>query len=541
MDAAAAAAAAANANNGIRGSQALPGARKAASPDTGQSPLNGAKTPQPDAVPGAYLEDTEFQRFVARSTGQNLKLFGYELFGPGAFGAVQAYAVPAGYVLGPGDELVIQAYGMFDYTDRITIDREGRIALPKAGPLTMAGIPFDAAEKAITAHLAKVYKNFSISVSMGRLRSIEVFVVGQARRPGKQVISSLSSLVNALFETGGPSSNGSLRAIELRRAGKTVSTMDMYRFLALGDSSGDARLLNGDIIYIPPAGPRAAVLGSVNAPAIYEIKANETIDDILSLSGGLPVLASPKKVQLDRINPKAQIARYVQDFALDAAGLKRALTAGDVLTVFQISPQIADVVTLEGNVSDPMRYSFKPGMKVSDLLADPRLLIPGSYWLQINRGSNTASYSHPEVNLHYATIQRFDAATLRTRVVAFNLQKAIAKDPTEDLPLQSGDIVTVYKPGEAGPETDDSVYITGDLVAGAQRFVWRPGFTVKDIIPSAQWVVDYYNYWQSPNAKRPKNKTEDDNERPAKLLKDDIHWDYAQIVRRLPDTLGLQA
>jgi protein involved in polysaccharide export with SLBB domain len=361
-----------------------------------------------------------------------------------------------------------------------------------------------------------------------------------------------------------------MRAIELRRAGKTVATVDLYKFLAKGDSTGDAHLLSGDVIYIPPAGARAAVLGTVNAPAIYEVKAGETIADVLALSGGLPVLASPHKVQLDRVNPNEAIARYVQDFALDKDGLAKPLAAGDVLTVFQISPQIANVVTLEGNVLYPMRFSFKPGMKVSDILSDLHQLLPGSYWQQVNQGSlaqgdkertkprdkvqskdaeqvinklgelqgsrpvetaiskpaPAASYSRAEVNLHYATIQRLDASRLRTRTLAFNLTKAIEKDPQEDLLLQSGDIVTVYKPGDAGADTLDSVFITGDVVGGSQRFVWRPGFTVKDIIPSAQWLIDYYDYWQRPS---------------GKAMRDDINWDYAQIIRRVPATLGSEA
>jgi len=296
--------------------------------------------------------------------------------------------------------------------------------------------------------------------------------------------------------------------------------------LARGDNSADVRLLPGDILVIPPAGARAAVLGTVNAPAIYELKTGETIRDVLALTGGLPTLAAPQKAQLERVNAANEIARYVQDFALDDAGLATPLQAGDVLTVFQISPQIANVVTLQGNVASPLRYTFKPGMKVSDLLSDKRLLIPGSYWLAINGGARTGNYSRPEVNLDYATIQRLDPATLRTRTLAFNLAKAVAKDAVEDVVLASGDIVTVYAPGDAGPETDNSVAIGGEPLGGLHRFVWRPGFTVRDIIPSAQWLIDYYNYWQRPS---------------ARALQNDINWGYAQVVRRVPDTLSSRA
>lgn len=493
----------------------------------GDNKLEGKEPPAAETIKDAGADEVEFQRFVSSATGKSLRLYGYDLFGSGnAFSAVQSAPVPAGYILGPGDELVIQVNGMFEVNERLVIDRDGRVLVPKIGPLNLAGVALNNVEKVFANHIGKTYRNFTLSVTMGRLRSIEIFVVGQARKPGRHLVSSLSSLINALFETGGPSSNGSLRAIELRRAGKTIASVDIYAFLAHGDNSKDMQLLAGDIVYIPPAGARAALLGTMNAPAIYELRNSETINQILSLSGGLPALAAPQKAQLERVDAKRTIARYVEDFALDANGLGLVLHAGDILTIFQISPQIANVVTLQGNVAAPLRYTYRPGMRVADLLSDKRLLIPGSYWLQINQGARTGNYSRPEVNLDYATIQRLDPAALRTKTIAFNLVKAIALDQTENLELLSGDIVTVYSPGEAGPETENSVTIKGDVVGGTKRFVWREGFTIKDIIPSTQWLVDYYSYWQRDVARN---------------LNNDINWDYAQVIRRIPAKLSSKA
>jgi protein involved in polysaccharide export with SLBB domain len=165
-------------------------------------------------------------------------------------------------------------------------------------------------------------------------------------------------------------------------------------------------------------------------------------------------------------------------------------------------------------------------MRISDLLEDKRLLIPGSYWERINQGALTGDYSRSEVNLDYATIQRLDPETLRTKTLAFNLAKAIAKDPVENMSLQSGDIVTVYGPGDAGVETENSLTIAGDVVGGVRRFVWRPGMAIKDLIPSGQWLIDTYSYWQRPG---------------SKVLKNDINWDYAQVIRRVPETLSTTA
>ena len=475
----------------------------------------------------AMPDETEFQRFVRSATGQSLRLFGFELFaGPGRFESIQAAPVPADYILGPGDEIGVLINGITEFSERLTIDRDGRIFIPKIGPIGLAGVALKDAEKVLTANLGKTLRNFTVTVTMGRLRSIEVFVVGQAKRPGKHLVSSVSSLINALFETGGPNPNGSLREIELRRGGRKIASIDMYAFLAKGENASDVKLLAGDIIFIPAAGQRAALLGTINAPAIYELKSGETVNQILALSGGLPTLAAPQKAQLERVDASRDIARYVEDFALDTKGLGLVVKGGDIITVFQVSPQIANVVTLQGNVAAPLRYTFKPGMKVSDILSDRRLLIPGSYWLQINQGTAAGSYSKPEVNLDYATIQRLDSLTLRTQVVAFNLLKAIAKDSVEDLELRSGDIVTVYRPDEPGQDTINTVTISGEVVGGTRRFVWRPGFTVKDIISSPQWLIDNYNYWTRA---------------PGKSLRNDINWDYAQVVRRVPESLSTKA
>jgi protein involved in polysaccharide export with SLBB domain len=502
-------------------------ATQATTPDANKTANDSPQPPAAEIVKDSAADDIEFQRFVRNATGQSLKLYGFDLFArSNNFSPVQAAPVPSSYVLGPGDELVVQINGLVELNTNMVIDRDGRVMVPKVGPLSLAGVPMSQVEKILADHMGKVYRNFTVSVTLGRLRSIEVFVVGQANKPGKYLVSSLSSLINALFETGGPSANGSLRAIELRREGKTIATVDMYAFLARGDNTADVKLMAGDIIFIPAAGARAAVLGTINAPAIYELRVGETINNILGMSGGLPTLAAPQKAQLERLDATRDIARYIEDFALDAKGLNQALKAGDILTVFQISPQIANAVTLAGNVAAPLRYTFKPGMRVADLLNDKRLLIPGSYWLEINKGSTTGNYSRPEVNLDYATIQRLDPLTLRTKTIAFNLSQAIALDERDNLKLASGDIVTVYKPSDAGPETENSITVTGEIVGGIKRFAWRQGFTVKDIIPSTQFLIDQYSYWQRPS---------------AKSLRNDINWDYAQIIRRVPKTLSTEA
>lgn len=472
-------------------------------------------------------DETAFQRFVLQTTGTALPLYGYELFNRGAFTAGQGVNVPASYVLGPGDEVIVQVYDAVDLTATLQIDRNGRVMVPRVGPLTLAGVRFGDAERVLKAHLSRVFRNFGLTVTMGQLRSTEVFVVGHARNPGKHLVSGLSTLINGLFETGGPSTNGSLRDIELRRGGRTVARVDLYQFLARGDDTGDERLQPGDVIVIPAAGPRAALLGSVNAPAVYELKPGETIQHVLALSGGLPVLAAPQKAQLERINPLRPVARFVEDFSLDAAGLARPLRAGDVLTVFQISPQIADVVTLQGNVAAPMRYAYRPGMRVADLVSGSSFLVPVSYWLSVNAGNNIPGLDRPEVNLEYATIQRLDTDRLRTVIVPFHLAKALQGHPQENLELLPGDLVRIHGPNEPGPEAYDSVAVNAQFLGGVRRLPWRQGHTVRDALSSSVWLRDQILRWVRQTGGTPMEG----------YAAEQINMDYAVVRRVDPRTL----
>jgi protein involved in polysaccharide export with SLBB domain len=312
-----------------------------------------------------------------------------------------------------------------------------------------------------------VFNNFSLSASLGRLRSIQVFVVGQARQPGAYTVSSLSNLISALFESGGPAATGSMRNIQLVRAGKTVTTLDLYKFLHQGDTSNDTHLLPGDVIVIPPAGPRVALLGALDAPAIYELASpQETIAQLLTYSGGQQVLTSANKVLLERINPsQAKAPRMVEERSLSATGLQTTVRDGDVLTLFMISPEFANAVTLRGNVAEPLRYAFKPGMKVSDLIPEVSALIQPDYYTRKNimvqfesdklltldklqsskRVNNEVSTLLDEINWDYAAIERLDKQALKTVLIPFNLGLAVKNlDPAHNLVLQSGDVVTIY-------------------------------------------------------------------------------------------------
>jgi protein involved in polysaccharide export with SLBB domain len=291
-----------------------------------------------------------------------------------------------------------------------------------------------------------------------------------------------------------------MRAIELRRAGRVVTRIDLYDFVARGDSSADRPLEPGDIIFIPPVGSQVALAGSVNDAAVYELpQTGGTIGSVMALTGGLPTLAAPQKAQLERVDASRQPARFVQDIALDAAGLTTPLRGGDIVTVFQISPQFANAVTLQGSVAAPMRYAFRDGMRVSDLVVNNNFLVPVTYWLRLNSGAAIPGLDRPEVNLDYATIQRLDPVKLRTETIPFNLSKALLGQAQENLPLRAGDIVRVYASNEPGADAFDSIALQATFVDGLRRFSWREGHRVTDVIPDLAWLREQVTRWVRTN------------------------------------------
>jgi protein involved in polysaccharide export with SLBB domain len=333
---------------------------------------------------GPLTAKSEFQRFAEDAAGHPLQVYGRALFdqAPTTFAPADNIPVPAEYVIGPGDELILRIWGKVNLDARFTVDRNGQILVPRVGTLSVAGLHYGQLENHIRSAVSDFYRDFEINVTLGRLRSIQVYVLGSARQPGAYTISSLSTLVNALFVSGGPSATGSMRSIELRRGNQTVSKFDVYDLLRNGDKSQDVSLLPGDVIYIPTVGPQVAVLGSVNEPGIYELKSNSTIDSALQTAGGLTALASSERLLIEHVEDHK--SRRVDDFALDANGLRRAVYDGDLLRVFPLSPQFDNSVTLRGNVALPGRYAWREGMRVSDLIPTRESLITRDYWNQQN-------------------------------------------------------------------------------------------------------------------------------------------------------------
>ena len=338
---------------------------------------------------------TEFQQMIANSTGKMLPIYGAKLFRnpPSTFAPLNLVPVTPDYMIGPGDELLIQMWGQVTLNSRFMVDRSGSIYIPQVGTLHVAGLPFSQIHDHLKAQMSRLFRNFDLNVNMGQLRSIQVFVVGQARRPGSYTISSLSTLINALFASGGPTPQGSMRHIQLKRSGKVVADFDLYDLLQRGDKSNDTQLLPGDVIYIPPVGPQVAVAGSVNEPAIYELQSanSSTVGNVLELAAGLTNVASGERIRLERVDERRM--RSMTEVPLDAQGKATMLQDGDLLELVAVASQYKDAVTLRGNVANPGRYTWKPGMRVRDLLPDKDALITRDYWLKRSQlGQPTLSY-----------------------------------------------------------------------------------------------------------------------------------------------------
>jgi polysaccharide export outer membrane protein len=418
-----------------------------------------------------------------------LKPFGYDLFEgvPSTFAPVSDIQVPMDYIVGPGDTLNIQLYGNEPSSYELTVERDGRINFPKLGPIMVSGMTFDAARQVIEQRVAKQLIGSHVSVTMGNLRSIRVFVLGEAEKPGSYTVSGLSTMTNALFVSGGVKKIGSLRNIELKRNGRLITTLDLYDLLLHGDTSGDRQLLPGDVIFIPPIGNIVSVYGAVRRPAIYELKGEKTVEQGIELAGGLLPDADAKLGQLERILPSR--LREMQNIDLSAAtGRATALDNGDKLRVPEIRPTLENSVVLSGYVFRPGQFEYHAGLRLSDLL-------------------NSFDELRPEADLHYIMIRREVPPEERIEVISADLTRALAAPGTAaDPELRPRDQIIVFNLSagrarilepiirdlelQATPEKPEQVVSIDGHVKVPGRYPLEPAMRVSDLIRAGGSLED---------------------------------------------------
>lgn len=495
----------------LRGAQDIKGR-----PGNSADPANPLRTDGARAAT-APLESNDFQEFVFASTGRRLPLFGQQFFAapPSTFAPVTDAPVAPDYVVGPGDEIVLRAWGQIEANLQLTVDRNGMLVIPKVGAVFVGGMRYQDMQGAIHAEMSKIYRNFEMAVTMGQLRGIQVFMIGLARQPGSYTVGSMSTLVNALFAAGGPSSKGSMRRIQVKRGNKVITEFDLYDMLLKGDTSRDVRLRQGDVIVIPPAGPLVAVSGSINVPAIYELKENKaTLKEVLSWAGGLTTTASGGKVSLERIDGRK--SRQVAEMRLDDAGLNHLLRDGDLVSLFSISSKFENAVSVRGFVAGAARHPWREGLRVRDLLPNAEAVTGANYWKRRNDLRNLVPGTEPmpdpddmrigrddaklprdvskttarilispeEVAWDYAVIERIKPDN-STDLIPFNLAAAVLNgDPQHNLLLQAGDVLTVFSKSDIRvPRNSQRRYVRleGEFAASGIYSV-RPGETLRQLV-----------------------------------------------------------
>lgn len=343
------------------------------------------------------------------------KPFGYDVFAnaPHTFAPTMDIAVPVDYMIGVGDTLSVQVFGKDNLDFELEVSREGKVMIPELGPFSVAGLTFSEVKTYLANEIKNKILGVDVVVTLTEMRSIRVFVLGAAFKPGAYVLNSLSSITHALFAAGGINEIGSLRNIQLKRAGKLVATLDLYDLLISGDSSGDLLLKSGDVVFVAPLGKQVTVSGEVRRPAIYELQGAENFRDVLKMSGGLLPSAYPSSTVVERFNNNNLRSIVSIDLSNEKA-LSSRVKAGDFIKVMETTELFEESVTVIGAVSRPGNYQWVEGQRVTDLLP------------------NIHAYMLNDADLTYSLVIREKDSARNIEVIQFSLSEAIAEPLSED-------------------------------------------------------------------------------------------------------------
>lgn len=372
--------------------------------------------------------------------------FGYDIFAgePSTFAPVTEIPVPSEYTLGPGDVLRVQLWGNQNKQLELPVSRDGTIDFPERGPVSVAGQSFQQVRDQLTELVSEQYIGVKAAVSLGELRSMRVFILGEARTPGSYSVSSLSTITNALYVSGGIKTTGSLRNVQHKRDGKLIGTLDLYDLLLRGDTSEDARLQAGDVVFIPPVGPRAGISGEVHRPALYEIGSQTSLQELVRLAGGLTPQAYPQITRIERTNE--DYLRIIAEADLNrASGRNARVQSGDRVTVASIADVTGQYIEIKGAATRTGKYAWVPGMRVSSVIR--------------NLDADLLSFADTK----YAAIVRTDPETHRISVLNLELKAAVTRPGSpEDLILQEKDKLLFFTNGGkvsfelSGPKHDSN-------------------------------------------------------------------------------------
>ena len=384
---------------------------------------------------------------------KELKPFGYDVFAnaPQTFAPTMDIAIPAGYIIAPGDRISIQIFGKENNELALEVNREGDIVFPSHGPFAVAGLSFTEVKRLLIAKIKKKIIGVDVVIGMASLRSMRVFVLGSAHKPGPYNLSSLSSITHAIFAAGGINDIGSLRNIQLKRAGKLIKTLDLYDLLIEGDSSNDVLLQSGDVVFIEPVGRTVSIDGEVRRPAIYELTSNDNFSHVLSMAGGLLPSAYAKSTIIERYN-QSNLRSVVNIDFTDPKQLLLKAQAGDFVRVMKAADMFSQSITLIGALTRPGKYQWQQGQRVTDLLP------------------HVNSHLLANADLNYSLIIREIDLARNIEVLQFGLAKAITSPESEDnLLLQANDKLLVFSRISKLADNDLSL----DLLAYTQEELFK--------------------------------------------------------------------
>ncbi|MEM7083785.1 MAG: SLBB domain-containing protein [Pseudomonadota bacterium] len=425
---------------------------------------------------------------VTASGSASLEPFGHDLFksSAGSFTPASDLPVPVNYTLGVGDELSLLIYGQYNASYNLRIDRNGAIVVPEIGPVQVSGMALSDARAELAERVTSRYIGVDVSLKLGELRSIQVFVLGDVTNPGSYTVSSLATITNALFISGGISTNGSLRGVQLKRRNKVVGVLDLYELLLKGNTRQDLRLRQGDAIFVPPVAEQVSVFGRVKRPAIYELAGESTVNEVIALAGGLLPDAFTRQIRIEKYDDAGKKSIVVSDIQ---NGSTVRVGAGDQLEVLRALDQVTDAVTLHGHIDRNVKVQWRYGMRLLDLIPDAEL-----FQLQADQS--------------YILIRRKNEQTGEIRLLSANWQLARNNPLSEqNKPLDKGDAVYVFSLDtdraeriaplvneirrQAGNEESvQTVFVQGGVRSGGE-FPYESGMRVSDLLRAAGGIRDH--------------------------------------------------
>lgn len=392
-------------------------------------PAEGIRTILGEGQPGKSLYERSREIRKYQDIALDLKPFGYDFFREAAVKVSTGrrdIPVPMKYVVGPGDEVRMVLWGRMNASYTLTVDRDGKINIPAIGPLVVAGMTFEQMSQYLIKQAEQI-TGTNVDVSMGSLRTIPIFVLGDVRRPGAYTIGSFATMIDALLLAGGPTEIGSMRNIQLKRKDRLVQTFDIYDLLLKGDKSYDVMLYAGDVVFVPIIGPYVGVAGNVKRPALYELKNDFSLAHVFELAGGIIPTAYTQQIQVERtVKNEKKVIVDLDDKNL-AKAKSTVLQEADLVKVFSIVEKDVNVVTLQGNVKRGGKYALRTGMRLADVLKD------------------TQADLLPETYFDYALIKRQTPPRMEPELIPFNLgDLMLKKDPASNLELQPLDSIYIF-------------------------------------------------------------------------------------------------